>query len=58
MLGIAVGTLENWRYERTGVRGPRFARIGRKIVYPVDGLREYLDAHTVHNAGSRKGAGA
>lgn len=38
-LGIAPGTLANWR--RQG-RGPRFARVGRRVVYPIDELRRFL----------------
>jgi predicted site-specific integrase-resolvase len=40
MLGVAARTLEEWR--RQG-RGPRWIRAGRIVLYPVDGLRAWLD---------------
>lgn len=39
MLGIAPGTLANWRGEN---KGPRFARIGSRVVYPLDELKRFL----------------
>ena len=39
MLGIAPGTLANWRGEN---KGPRFARIGGRVVYPLDELKRFL----------------
>lgn len=40
MLGVAERTLEEWR--RQG-RGPRWIRAGRMVLYPVAGLRAWLD---------------
>jgi len=54
LLGIAPGTLENMRYAN---EGPRYARIGRKIVYPVAEIQRYLDECTIPS-GFRKGVDA
>jgi hypothetical protein len=27
--------------------GPRYVKAGKKVLYPIDGLREYLEAQTV-----------
>jgi hypothetical protein len=48
-LGICPRTLDNWRSQR---RGPRFIRVGRRIVYRVQDLEAYLDAGIVE-AGTR-----
>jgi predicted DNA-binding transcriptional regulator AlpA len=41
LLGIARGTLRNWRSQ---CRGPRYARLGRRVVYRRADLDEYLNA--------------
>ena len=46
MLSLAPGTLENIRSERGVYRGPRYARIGSRVVYPVAELERYLAEHT------------
>jgi hypothetical protein len=38
------GTLANWR--GCG-RGPRYVRLGRRVVYRIEDLEAYLDEHTV-----------
>lgn len=43
-LGIKVKTLRNWRCQ-TPQKGPRFARLGRTVVYPIAELERYLNAH-------------
>lgn len=47
MLGVAAGTLANWRHDPAGPRGPKFARVGGHVVYPVAELERYLDESTV-----------
>lgn len=46
MLGVSKGTLENWRY-CDEPKGPRFARIGSKVVYPVSEIERFLEANLV-----------
>lgn len=43
-IGVTVGTLNNWRNRH---QGPKFARLGTRVVYPVDELRRYLASNTV-----------
>ena len=43
-LGICPRTLDNWRSQR---RGPRYVAVGRRRVYRISDLEEYLEAHTV-----------
>lgn len=45
MIGVAQGTLRNWRCRRggKGAKGPRWARLeGGRIVYPVSELKRFL----------------
>ena len=35
---ISVGTLRNWRSQRVG---PPFIKIGKSVLYPVQGLDEW-----------------
>lgn len=41
-LNVAPKTLANWRAMG---KGPRFCRLGRRIVYRVDDLRRFMDEH-------------
>lgn len=43
-VGSTVSTLNSWRYLG---RGPAFIKLGRRVVYRVDDLDAWLDAHTV-----------
>lgn len=43
-LGVAVGTLRQWRY--LGGRGPRHIRCGRVVRYRLSDISEYLDQQT------------
>ena len=43
-LGIAPATLRNIRSQG---RGPKYSRVGRRIVYRVRDVESYLDAHSV-----------
>ena len=40
LLGVSTRTLFNWRVDG---RGPRFVRIGARILYGTDELRRWLD---------------
>lgn len=39
--GISQRTLQGWRFSG---RGPRFTRVGRKVLYPAADLQEFLRA--------------
>lgn len=41
-LNVAPKTLANWRAMG---KGPKFCRLGRRIVYRVDDLRRFMDEH-------------
>jgi hypothetical protein len=43
LLGVKPGTLEVWRCK--GI-GPRFVKIGARVVYRLRDLNEYLDSRT------------
>ena len=47
ILGVARATLRNWRSQG---RGPRYARLGRRIVYLRSHLQRYLESHVVEVA--------
>lgn len=38
-LGVPIGTLANWRYQR---RGPAFVRVGRHVRYRAEDVGEWL----------------
>ena len=38
-LGVPLGTLANWRYQR---RGPAFVRLGRHVRYRADDVLEWI----------------
>ncbi len=44
VLGVTKPTLRSWRARK---RGPPWSRVGRKIVYGEDGLRQFIAAQTV-----------
>lgn len=41
-LNVAPKTLANWR---SMGKGPKFCRLGRRVVYRVDDLRQFMDEH-------------
>lgn len=45
MLSLSVGTLRNWRCRRSK-NGPKWARLGGRVVYPVDELKAWLSSCT------------
>ena len=47
-------TLEAWRNAGTG---PRFAKAGRRVVYRLDWLREWLEARSVMSTAEAKAQG-
>jgi hypothetical protein len=44
LLGVSTSTLRAWRSQG---RGPEFSRLGRRIVYTVDGLEKFVRLNTV-----------
>ena len=44
VLEVTKPTLRSWRARK---RGPPWSRVGRKIVYGKDGIREFIEAQTV-----------
>ncbi len=48
LLGVSPSTLRAWR--RTG-RGPDFARLGRRVVYPLTALEQFMRLHVVRKNG-------
>ena len=43
-LGLHARTLDNWRSQG---RGPRYIRVGRRIIYRVADLEEFLESRIV-----------
>src|SRR5262245_16738097 len=48
---VSVGTLRNWRAQRLG---PPFVKIGKSVLYPVQGLDEWDKKNLVVCRASRK----
>lgn len=44
LLSVSVRTLYNWRQAKTG---PAYCRVGNKLLYPVDGLHQWLASQTI-----------
>lgn len=49
LLGLAVGTLQNWA---SAGRGPSFHRVGSRVLYDLSDLRAYVAAGRVEMAGA------
>jgi hypothetical protein len=49
----SVRTLRNWRTRRTG---PPFVRLGRNVLYPIDGFAAWLKSQIQEPVRSRKRA--
>jgi hypothetical protein len=43
--------LQHWR--RHGL-GPAFVKVGNSILYPSEGVRRWLESHTIHPARERR----
>lgn len=52
-LGISAKTLNNWRHQG---KGPRFLRIGNRVMYRRKDLDSYLETRTVETDDSRAAA--
>ena len=51
LLGIAPATLRN---SRSRGRGPKYCRVGRRVVYRVRDIDAYLEAHAVDPEADRE----
>ena len=49
-LGVATGTLRNWRSQD---RGPVYCHLGRRIIYRVRDIDAYLEANAVDPEANR-----
>ena len=54
-LGVKPNTLEVWR---TKHRGPRYAKIGSRVLYDPDDLEDFFSSRTVHTREAAKPANA
>jgi hypothetical protein len=54
VLGTTVDGLAQMRYRGTG---PKFCKVGRKVVYRWSDVRSYLDANTCQRTDDPRGAG-
>lgn len=43
-LGISKYTINNWRARGTG---PRYVRLGDRVLYPMKSLNEFVNSHVV-----------
>jgi len=50
-LGLSAANLRRGRWKKTG---PPFVRLGRRIVYKISDLQEYLDRHRVDPEAQRE----
>ena len=50
LLGIAPATLRN---QRSQLRGPKYYKVGRRVVYKIADLSSYLDLHAVDPEAAR-----
>lgn len=55
MLGMAVQTLRNWRFQG---RGPRYFKLGKSIRYSVDELNEFIEGGHVRPVDRTTGQGS
>ena len=53
ILTIDPDTLEIWRQQR---KGPKFRRVGNRVVYAVDDLVAWMKAHPLEEGGARHAA--
>ncbi|UCE07462.1 MAG: helix-turn-helix domain-containing protein [bacterium] len=45
LLGLRPQTLRNWRHKQ---RGPSYIKLGRRVVYKLSDLSEYLTKHRIN----------
>lgn len=49
LIGVSPKTLSEWR--RHPGKGPDYIKLDHKVLYPVEGLRAFCDAHLVRRDG-------
>ena len=52
LLSVSVRTLYNWR--RDGI-GPSYRRVGARLLYPVNALRDWLNTDSANQPARREG---
>jgi|TARA_B110000971_G_scaffold173776_1_gene178800 DNA-binding transcriptional MerR regulator len=55
-LGVAAATLQYWR--TTGVQQIPFIKVGRRVIYQISDLDEWLAQHTYKHTGEYNKEGA
>lgn len=48
-LGLQANTLEVWRCQK---RGPKYSKVGRRVLYDINDLEAYFTANSVHTCDS------
>lgn len=48
LIGVSASAMNMWRH--TG-QGPKYAKLGRIVVYPIDELKKFLDERRVYPTG-------
>ncbi len=48
MMGVSRYTLRGWRQQQ---RGPHYHKVGRRVVYSLDDLRQYMAARRITPGG-------
>lgn len=48
-LGLQANTLEVWRCHK---RGPKYSKIGRRVMYDINDLEEFFKSNSVHTCDS------
>lgn len=49
-IGVAKNTLELWRMQG---RGPKFVKVGRRVMYRVSDVEAFLDANTCQSTSDK-----
>jgi len=46
IIGVAIQTLRNWRFQR---RGPAYSKVGRAVRYRLDDVIRFMEERRVSN---------
>jgi hypothetical protein len=55
-IGIPIATLQHWR--TTGAQQIPFIKVGRRVMYRVSDLDQWLDQHTYKHTGEYQAGGS
>ena len=53
-LGLQANTLEGWRCYK---RGPKYSKVGRRVMYDINDLEDFFKANAVHTCDSIRQTG-